>query len=166
MLRSVLFAAFLAFLGLALTGLAFTGPALAAQQVELRADAAAHGGRVTLADLFDDAGAAGPVTISTGLQPGSQVVLDAARVQAIAAAHGLSWSNEEGLRVIIARAEADGAGYAASAARSRPGETLAYGRDLQTGEIVQPEDLVWSRSAGVPLDAPRDARSVIGQLAR
>jgi hypothetical protein len=39
--------------------LALASPALASQTVQLRADAAAHDGRVTLADLFDDAGAAG-----------------------------------------------------------------------------------------------------------
>lgn len=156
MIRSALFAALLA----------TSTSALAAQQVELRADAAAHQGRVTLADLFNDAGAAGQVTLASGLEPGGQVVLDAGRVRAIAAAHGLSWPNAEGLRVIIARTDAPG--MPPPADRSRQDSVLAYARDLRAGEVVQPEDLVWSKSAayGAPLDAPRDARAVIGQAVR
>jgi flagella basal body P-ring formation protein FlgA len=148
--------------------LAIAAPALAAQSVELRADAAAHGGRVTLADLFDDAGAAGQVLLAAGVQPGGQVVLDAPRVQAIAAAHGLSWANPEGLKLIIARADAADAPATAVAGRPRQASVLAYARDLRAGEVVQPDDLVWSKDAayGAPLDAPHDAREVIGQAAR
>jgi flagella basal body P-ring formation protein FlgA len=149
--------------------LAIAGPAWASQSVQLRSDAAAHAGRVTLADLFDDAGAASAVTLAAGLPPGGQVVLDAGRVQAIAAAHGLSWANPDGLRVIIARADAAGAPLAASAAeRARPGGVLTYARDLRAGDLVQPEDVVWTKSAayGAPSDTPRDAREAIGLVAR
>ena len=148
--------------------LAFAGQALASQSVQLRPDAAAHGGRVTLADLFGDAGAAGPVTLAAGVQPGGQVVLDAGRVQAVAAAHGLAWSNPQGLRVVILMAGAlDAPAPSAGAAAGRAAGALTWTRTLQAGEIVQPDDLAWSTSpASAPLDAPREARAVIGQAAR
>src|SRR5579862_9773872 len=94
-------------------------PALAAQSVELRPDAAAHGGRVSLGDLFDDAGAAGPVVLAAGVSAGRQAVLDARRVQAIAAAHGLDWSNRQGLKVIIVTADAAPSGRLPPEAQGR-----------------------------------------------
>jgi flagella basal body P-ring formation protein FlgA len=146
-------------------------PASAAVTVELRTDVAVHDGRLTLADLFR--GGASEVVLAAGIGPGGQVSLDAARVQAIAAAHGLSWANAGGMSRIIARADAPSAGReapaaAAAADQPRQASVLAYARDLNAGEVVQPEDLVWSKNPilGVPLDAARDADAVIGQAAR
>ncbi len=144
---------------LLLSGLA--GPAIASQAVQLRPDVAAHDGRVTLGDLFDGAGEASAVVVAAGSQ-GATVVLDAQRLQSIAMAHGLDWSNPQGMRRVIARAPAGGP------AAARTASVLVYARDLNAGEVVQPEDLVWSKSPayGAPLDAPRDADSIIGQAAR
>lgn len=142
-----------------------------ASPVELRGDVAVHDGRVTLGDLFDEAGSASGVVVASGGQAGGNLVLDAGRVQALAAAHGLQWSNEQGMQRVIARAD-DATRSAPSGGgggvRARPAEALTYGRDFRAGEIIRAEDLVWSRSPefGVPLDTPHDPRSVIGQAAR
>jgi flagella basal body P-ring formation protein FlgA len=45
-------------------------------------------------------------------------------------------------------------------------EVLAYARSLSAGEIVQPQDLVWVKMAGAPMDAPRDADAIIGLAAK
>ena len=143
-------------------------PALAAQTVELRADVAVHGGRLTLGDLFDGAGPAASVVVASGAQ-GSTLVLDAARVQALAQSHGLDWANPQGMRRVIARSDtAGGAGPIAVSGAARAASVLVYARDLQAGEVLQPQDLMWSKSPafGVPLDAPRDADSIIGQAAK
>ncbi len=142
------------------------GPQAAlAVAVDIRADIAAPNGRVTLGDLFDDAGAAGEVVVATGGQAGGSLVLDARRVQSLAAAHGLDWTNDRGLNRLIARVET---GPAPQAARRRTTEVLTYARDFAAGEIIEAEDIVWAAPAGfgASLEAPRDARAVIGQAAR
>lgn len=159
--------ALFALLAIAVAALALLlGPRPAfALAVELRSDIAAPDGRVTLGDIFDDAGAAGAVVVATGGSPGGSLVIDARRVQAVAAANGLEWSNARGLNRLIARVEA---GPALPAGRRRASEVLTYARDFTAGEIVQPEDIVWAAPSGlgVPFDAPRDAGAVIGQAAR
>jgi flagella basal body P-ring formation protein FlgA len=149
--------------------LLLASPALANQSVDLRPDAAAHGGLVSLGDLFDDAGVAGQVVLAAGVSPGRQTVLDAGRVQAIAAAHGLDWTNPQGLKVIIVTAgsEASARRAPAAAAPARRDAVLTWARDLQPGEVVQGEDLAWSRSAAtIPVTAPREPREVVGQAVR
>jgi flagella basal body P-ring formation protein FlgA len=141
-------------------------PALAAQSVELRPDAAAHDGRVSLGDLFDDAGAAGQVVLAAGVSEGRQTVLDARRVQAIAAAHGLDWSNPQGLKVIIVTADAASPARAIPGVQARRDAVLTWARSLQPGEVVQPEDLIWSRAATIPIEAPRAPGAVVGQAVR
>ena len=166
-----LLAAALALAAAALAMLIGPAPAFAGA-VELRSDIVAPNGRVTLGDLFADAGAAGAVVVATGGAPGGSLVLDTRQVQALAASHGLAWSNERGLNRLIARVETGAApGLSASggpAARRRDAEVLTYARDFTAGEIVQPEDIVWATPSGFgsPIDAPRDARAVIGQSAR
>src|SRR6185437_11093934 len=78
---------------------ALASPALAGRPVTLKADTANANGVVTLADLFDDAGAAGATAVAT--RSGASVVLDAAVVQAVARRAGLDWANAEGLRKIV-----------------------------------------------------------------
>ena len=133
--------------------------------VDLRADIAAPNGRLTLGDVFEDAGAAGGVVVATGGQTGGSLVLDARRVQALAAAHGLDWANARGLNRLIARVDTDSA---PQAGRRRAVEVLTYARDFTAGEIVEAEDIVWAPPSGFgsPFDAPRDARAVVGQAAR
>ena len=152
-------AAFLPLLAALLAAIA--GPALASP-VELRSDVALHDGRVTLGDIFSGAGRAAPLVVANAA--GAAVVLDAGRVQAMARANGLDWDNARGLTRIIARADVAPAEAAATSERSR--SVLAYGRDISTGEVIQAEDLVWSRSAVAPSDAPRDSSMVVGQAAR
>lgn len=145
-------------LGLALTLAA--APALAGQTVSLRADTTDADGVVTLGDVFEGAGAAAEVAIAQ--RTGPIVVLDAGAVQAAARRAGLDWANATGLRRIVVKA---GDGGGASVARGNI-EVLTYARNLSTGEMVQPEDLVWAKVAAAPADAPRDADAVIGQAAR
>jgi flagella basal body P-ring formation protein FlgA len=154
---------------LGIAALAAASPVLAAP-VELRADISTEDGRVTLGDLFDDAGAAGGVLVAKG-QPGATVVLDAARVQMLARANGLDWANDRGLRRIVAESGVATSGptpsnVAARTARRPAAQTLTYVRNLEAGEVVQPQDLSWSRTADAPLDAPRDPDAVIGMAAR
>jgi flagella basal body P-ring formation protein FlgA len=144
------------------------GPGRAfATAVELRSDLAAPGGRVTLGDLFEDAGPAGQVLVASGGQPGGSLVMDARQVQALAAAHGLQWSNGRGMNRLIIRVEAADA-QPISRRRVGGGEVLTYARDFNAGEVIQPEDIVWAAPSGLgsPIDPPRDSRFVIGQAAR
>jgi flagella basal body P-ring formation protein FlgA len=91
---------------------------------------------------------------------GPSVVLDASALQAFARRYGLDWDNPKGLARIIVRGDTLGAGT------ERNREILTYARSLNTGEIVQPSDLVWAKAAAAPIDAPRDADVVIGMAAR
>jgi flagella basal body P-ring formation protein FlgA len=145
----------LAIFALSFSTLAFAG------EVTLRADLGVTNGRLTLGDVFEGAGPASKVVVATGA-PGSNLVLDAGRLQMVARANGLDWSNPQGLRRVIARA---GAGSAAGPAAGNR-TVLLYARSLAAGEIVQPEDLVWGKAAGAPADAPRDADAVIGKAAK
>jgi len=137
--------------------------AWAGQAVSLRADTASADAAVTLGDLFDGAGAAGAVRVAQ--RNGAFVVLNARAVQLAAARAGLDWANAEGLRTIVVRAGAAAAPGAAYAPRGNI-EVLTYARSLAAGEIVQPQDLVWTKAAAAPADAPADAEAVIGLAAK
>jgi flagellar basal body P-ring formation protein FlgA len=143
---------------LAALAASFASAAIAGQPVVLRADVSDADGRVTLADLFEGAGGAGRILVAT-TRPGASVVLDAATVQRIAMANGLSWQNAQGLRRIIVR-PAGGAGGIERA------EVLTYTRSLKTGEVVGPNDLAWAKAVVAPIDAPKDADALIGMAAR
>lgn len=145
----------------ALCGALIATPALAGT-VSLKADVADGDGRVTLGDLFDGAGGAGGVLVAT--RTGPSIVLDAAAVQGLARRSGLDWSNPQGLRRIVVRG---GTADASSGAAPRGNvEVLTWTRSLNAGDIVQPEDMTWTKVAGAPSDAPRDAEAVIGMAAR
>lgn len=134
-------------------------PAAAGQPVTLKPNPTNANGMITLADLFDGAGAAGKIAVAT--RPGSTAVLDAVALQAAARRAGLDWSNAQGYRRIIVRAAAE----APAAARGNI-EVLTYARSLAAGEIVQAQDLIWSKAAVAPADAPGDAEAIIGLAAR
>jgi len=147
---------------------AFAAPALAGV-VTLRSDTTDADGRITLGELFDGAGAASGTVV--GSRVGPSAVLDAGAVQAMARRAGLDWSNPQGIRRIIVRAGAEtasAAGPAPSSSSMARGnvEVLTWTRSLAAGEIVQPSDLVWSKAAAAPADAPRDAEAVIGLAAK
>lgn len=146
-------------------GLAAATAALAGAPVNLRAEIADADGRVTLGEIFDNAGAAADVVVAVRVGP--TAVLDAASVQMAARRAGLDWANPQGLRRVIVRAGAsDGGTSAVAGAPARNVEVLTYTRSLSAGEIVQPEDLVWAKVASAPANAPRDADAMIGQAAR
>lgn len=137
-------------------------PALAGTSVTLKAEVLDDDGVVTLADLFDGAGAAGKVAVAA--KPGASTVLDAGAVQAVARRAGLDWANAEGLRRIVVR----GGSPSAVGTTSTRGnvEVLTYARSLSAGEIVQPQDLIWGKAAAAPSDAPNDAEAIIGLAAK
>jgi flagella basal body P-ring formation protein FlgA len=152
-----------------LAALAAAAPALAGP-VDLRADAVSEDGKVTLGDLFDDAGASANVVVARG-RADADIVLDAARIQMLARANGLEWSNDRGIRRIIVQPgsgppEAPVAQAAATAAKRGRTQTLTFVHNLEAGDVVQAQDLSWSRTADSPLDAPRDPDAVIGMAAR
>ena len=138
--------------------LSLAAPALAATPVTLNANLTDATGHVTLGELFDDAGPARDVVVAD--RTGPSVVLDALAVQTMARRYGLEWDNPQGIRRIIVRADAGGP----AAARGR--EILTYAHSLITGQIVQPDDLVWAKAAATPVDAPDNVDAVIGMAAR
>lgn len=149
---------------------AFATPVLA-DPVTLVAAPMDDDGRVTLGELFEGAGSASGVVVAT--RTGPTVVLDAGLLQAAARQSGLVWSNPQGLRRVIVRqgVSSGGASAASPAAVARRGQTvevLTYARSLAAGEVVQPEDVVWTtvqahQAAGA---GPQDAETVIGLSAR
>ncbi|KQY30950.1 flagellar basal body ring protein [Caulobacter sp. Root487D2Y] len=148
-------------LALSLAALLIATPALAGQAVSLRSDTTDADGRITLGELFDGAGAASDVVIANRMGPSA--VLDAGAVQVAARRAGLDWANSNGLRRIIVR---QGSDTTLAGAQRGNVEVLAYARSLATGEIVQPEDLVWVKVAAGASDAPRDADDLIGMTAK
>ena len=151
---------------------ALSAPAFAGTAVSLRMDTTDADGRITLGDLFDGvSGAAANMVIAARMGP--TAVLDAGQVQVFARRAGYDWTNSNGIRRIIVREGGDNGGLSngnapaglAGAARANV-EVLAYARSLSAGEIVQPQDLIWVKMAGAPMDAPRDADAVIGLAAR
>lgn len=157
---------------LALAVVALAAPALAGP-VNLLPDPTDDDGRVTLGELFDDAGAAAHVVV--GQRAGATVVFEAAQVQTVARRAGLDWANPQGLRRIVVReggaAPAEAAARPAAATVGRPGatvEVLTYARSLAAGDIVQPEDVVWSavQAHQAPAGGPQDADQVVGLSAR
>jgi len=152
---------------ISLLSLALASPALAGP-VTLKAQPSDEDGRITLGELFDGAGAAAAVVV--GARTGPSAVLDAGAVQAQAARAGLSWSNPQGLRRVVVR---QGAAPTAStpSPTARPGatvEVLTYARSLATGDVVAPEDVVFStvQAHQAPAGAPQEAEAVIGLSAR
>ncbi len=150
--------------------LCLTGPALAGTPVELRSELVSGDGRITLGDLFDDAGRAAGVPVGVAPQAGASAVLDAGQVQRIAHANGLDWDNPSGFRRLVVKGGGGSAPREASAPvrGEKTVEVLTYSRSLAAGEIVQPEDVIWAKVQGhlAPPDTPRDAEQIIGQAAR
>jgi flagella basal body P-ring formation protein FlgA len=159
-------------------------PALAGP-VTLRTQPVDDDGRVTLGEIFDGAGAASNVVVGT--RAGPAIIFDAGQLQGLALRAGLQWSNPQGLsRVVVREGSASpagamgavltpvstgAAGPASSATAGRPGATvdvLTYARNLNTGDIVQPEDVVWTtlQAHMAPGGAPQDADQVIGLSAK
>ncbi len=155
------------------------GPALAGP-VTLRPNPVDDDGRVTFGDVFDGAGAAANTVLAD--RTGPSVVFEASQLQGLALRAGLQWGNPMGLRrVVVRQGAAQPAAPSSTATRAaaapgaqsvaRPGasvEILAYARNINVGDVVQPEDVVWStvQAHQAPSGAPRDADQVIGLSAR
>jgi flagella basal body P-ring formation protein FlgA len=149
---------------------AFAGP------VVLKANPVDEDGRVTLGEVFEGAGAASNTVIAS--RHGPSVIFEAGQLQTLALRSGLQWSNPQGLsRVVVRQASLAPAGAAtsntpaAASTAARPGatvEVLTYARSLAAGDIVQPEDVIWSTVQAhlAPSGAPRDADQVIGLSAK
>ncbi len=92
-------------------------------------------GRITLGDVFDNAGAASDVLL--GYRQGTTAVLDAGIVQTIAARNGVYWDNPRGLRRIIVAQGQDGAPLLATIDPNAPQtpQTSGFQRTLP---IAQP----------------------------
>jgi flagella basal body P-ring formation protein FlgA len=140
------------------------GAALAAP-IQLRQDVVVSGGRVTLGDLFAEAGPAAGVVVAR-VQPGQIAVLDASQVQILARSNGIDWGNAAGLRRITVQAAAPEAPRPEPKAAAHGAPVLTYVHSLGAGDIVQAQDLAWSRDAVAGADAPRDPDAVIGMAAR
>lgn len=157
---------------LSLVATLISSSALAGQPVSLRSELVDGNGKITLSDLFDNAGSAGPVVVANGAEPGRNQVLDATQVQQLAQRYGLDWSNSTGLRRLIVRSGIEAAPTVPTArptVSARPSsammtEVLTYSRSLSSGDIIQAEDLTYSQvlAQAVPSDAPRNADEVIG----
>jgi flagella basal body P-ring formation protein FlgA len=148
-------------LAAALTALAPS--AWAAVSVTLRADVSDADGRVTLGDLFDNAGAAADTAVA--VRNGGNIVLDAGQVQIAARRAGLDWPNATGLRRIVVRGGADGGASAAVAGRASV-DVLTWARSMNANEIVQASDLTWTKLAGAPAGAALDSDALIGMSVR
>jgi len=141
---------------------ALAAPALAATPVSLRADVADADGRVTLGDLFENAGSAADTAVA--LRNGASVVLDAGQVQVAARRAGLDWPNAQGLRRIVVRGGS--AGPAAAVAGRASVDVLTWARSMNANEIVQASDLTWTKLAGAPAGAALDSDVLVGMSVR
>ncbi|UDF02754.1 flagellar basal body P-ring formation chaperone FlgA [Asticcacaulis sp. AND118] len=142
-------------------------PAQAQETLVLKARVTDGDGRITLGDLFDNAGPAADVVV--GARMGTSAVLDAGQVQARVRQAGQSWPNPQGLRRIIVTAGADGeTAVVAKAQAGRTKQVLVFTRALGAGEIVAPADLAYqsvqAHLAGGALVA--EAETAIGKTVR
>jgi flagella basal body P-ring formation protein FlgA len=166
-------------LGLVLALVLAAAPAFAGQRVALKDAPSVAGAEVRLGDLFDGAGPASGVLVARASGP--TLILDAGRVQAIAAAHGLEWLNPNGYRELVVKTGASAApapmtvsetvrppAPAPAPALERLVEALTWAHDLTAGDLVRPEDVVWAKVPArlVPHDAERDPDAMVGQAAR
>jgi flagella basal body P-ring formation protein FlgA len=136
----------------------------ASAPVELRQDLTVTSPRITLGDLFADAGAAAGIVVGR-VQPGQTAVLDATQVQIIARSNGVDWGNPGGLRRITVQSSA-AVPEAPRVVKTKTPAVLAYAHSLNAGDVVQAGDLTWSREAVAGADAPRDPDAVIGMAVR
>lgn len=177
-MKRILLTTCLAVIAAASASAALAGP------VTLRANPVDADGRVTLGDVFEDAGAAGHVVIAN--RTGPTIVFEAGQLQALALRAGLQWSNPQGLRRVVVRegaavltpamATAPAAAMRVPASTSVPSPAVAgatvsvltYARNLAAGDVVHPEDVVWSTVQAhlAASGGPSDADQVIGLSAR
>jgi len=100
------------------------------------------------------------------VRAGGSVSLDAAALQRVARSSGLEWSNVQGYRVVIVRGGSATSAGSAAVRRGEGVEVLTYARSLNTGDILEAEDLTWGEAAAAPAGAPKDAEEVIGKAVK
>lgn len=104
----------------ALAALLLPAVACAQQVLTLRGAPTDADGRVTVGDVFDNAGPLANVVL--GYRTGASVILDAATVQSVVGANGGYWDNPRGQRRIIVTAGADGGHTPLAVAAARPAQ--------------------------------------------
>ncbi|KQY66808.1 MULTISPECIES: flagella basal body P-ring formation protein FlgA [unclassified Brevundimonas] len=129
--------------------LLFAGPALAGP-VTLKANPVDSDGRVTLGDLFDDAGGASNVVV--GQRAGPSIVFEAGQLQSLARQAGLDWANPAGLRRVVVRnaaaapaatsAAAVTAAVAPGVPRPAPASASASARGAYGDRVISRNDIV------------------------
>ena len=166
----------------ALTALCLLTPsiALADGVLTLKSQPTDGDGRITVGDVFDGA-APGQDGIVLGYRNAASAVLDAATVQMITARNGLSWDNPRGVRSIIVNAGGDGSPPVASTAPvaqvaqtaavaavapARGIDVLVFSHAMNTGDVVQPEDMTFAKMPSAGGDVPSDASTIIGKIVR
>ncbi len=160
----------------------FMVPATAfAGALTLKSNPSDADGRITVGDVFDGADPA-QSGIVLGYRNTDSAVLDAATVQMVTARNGLTWDNPRGLRRIIvtsgsdSSAPADAAPVAtatqgtaslqAPAVSGKAVEALVFSHAMNTGQIVQADDMTFAKVPAGAGDMPSDAASVIGKAVR
>lgn len=143
--------------------------ALAGTPVVLKDHPVAQGPIITLSDLFDGTDSQGRV--GRAAPNGGEAVLDADKVQAVAAAAGLDWDNARGqnritVPTVAGAAEPSGRGPRRVAVASRRSQTLTYARNIQAGDILTAADLAWSSEAIAAPDSLGDPDRAVGKTAR
>lgn len=159
--------------GVCLLALLIAAPAMADDLV-LKPSPSDADGRITIGDVFDNAGAEANVLL--GYRTGASAVLDAATVQMVVSRNGASWANPRGVRRIIVANGSDGiASDDAPAPRTQVGaqagarnrDVLTYTHSMNAGDVVQAEDLAFtSVAADLSGNLPNDARPLIGKVVR
>lgn len=75
-----------------------------AEAAILRPSVSVAGEHITLGDLFDDAGPAGPIVIALAPPPGVPTAISVSRISQVARRNGVQWRNTQGLtRVVVTR---------------------------------------------------------------
>jgi flagella basal body P-ring formation protein FlgA len=119
----------------ALSGAAWAGT------VSLKSNPVDDDGRVTLGDIFDNAGAAGDVVVAQRVGP--SVVLEAGQVQAQARQAGLNWNNPHGLRRIAVRQSSSPVQPARAATASQPPSSQLRTASVPAGQqVIARNDMV------------------------
>ena len=126
-------------------------------------------GRITLGDVFDNAGQASDVLL--GYRQGPTAVLDAAIVQSIAARNGVYWDNARGLRrIIVAAGPETSSGNAPQLATiTGPQSPANWGQPSVSGPIaVKRSEMVavtWTQNGlSLTLSGPAQKDGAIGDV--
>lgn len=126
-------------------------------------------GRITLGDVFDNAGQASDVLLD--YRQGPTAVLDAAIVQSIAARNGVYWDNARGLRrIIVAAGPETGSGNAPQLATiTGPQSPANWGQPALSGPVaVKRSEMVsvtWTQNGlSLTLSGPAQKDGAIGDV--